>query len=245
MRIARRHESAAHHGIFRTNGDIRCAATRARQIVCPICRRSNGTAGKSSAYELCTEVGSASLYCTNSKRGYRRPGWWGSILPDRQREPQAPPGDDNTGQGEHEAERAEPDDQDVAQTRMCDEDRKVERMQPAIKPAISPPRRIQSLQDVAVGTVDVKPQIAAARAVDGCTWNAGSRGVVVVLGKNGRRAAARGETRRQFLNVASAQKSRLSIARRVPCLDQGLAAKANPIAPIDNAVEDEPFDFAG
>lgn len=120
MRIVRRHGSAAHHGILRANGDIRCAAIRSRQIVCPICRRSSGTAGKRGAYELCTEVGSASLYCTNSKRGGRRPGWRGSIRPDRQREPQAPPADDNTGQGEYEPKRTEPDDQDVAQTRMCD-----------------------------------------------------------------------------------------------------------------------------
>lgn len=43
-------------------------AIRATEISCLICRRSIGRAGVPAAYELCLVVGSASLYCTISKR---------------------------------------------------------------------------------------------------------------------------------------------------------------------------------
>src|SRR5439155_18289781 len=67
---------------------------------------------------------------------------------------QATPADDDARDGEQKSEGAEPDDQAVAQPRMRDKNRQIQRVQRAVEPAISPPRRIQSLQQIAVGAID-------------------------------------------------------------------------------------------
>lgn len=70
--IVPRQKSAAHHGFLRAKRRIRCTAIRAPRIGCLICRRSTGTAAHPIAYELCMVGGSASLYCTISKRWLAR-----------------------------------------------------------------------------------------------------------------------------------------------------------------------------
>ena len=67
-RSVARDESAPHHGFARANPELRCAAIRVSEILWLICRRSAMASRMSDAYELCTVVGSASLYCTISKR---------------------------------------------------------------------------------------------------------------------------------------------------------------------------------
>src|SRR6478752_9310475 len=110
---------------------------------------------------------------------------------------QAAPADDDARDGEQKAEGAEPDDQAVAQQRMRDEDRKIQRVQRAVEPAIGPPRWIQPLQQIAVGAVDIEPELAAVRAVDRAARDGGLRGIIVVVAKCGRCAAAGREARGQ------------------------------------------------
>ena len=71
MSTAGHQQSASHHGFFGANRHVRCTAIRTSKITCLICRRSRGAARGSDAHELCTAGGSAFLYCTVSKRGYR------------------------------------------------------------------------------------------------------------------------------------------------------------------------------
>src|SRR3954462_4864585 len=102
---------------------------------------------------------------------------------------------------------------------MRDEDRKIQRVKRAVEPAIGSPRRIQPLQQIAVGAVDIEPEVAAVRAVDRGTWDGGLRGIVVVVRKYGRTAAAGREARGQPLDLMHIQRSRWSIAPRIPRLD--------------------------
>src|SRR4051812_17262372 len=166
----------------------------------------------------------------------------GGFTPSTHRD-EAAPADDDARDGEQKAEGAEPDDQAVAQQRMRDQDRKVQRVQRAVEPAISPPRRIQPLQQIAVGAVDVEPEVAAVGAVDRGARDGGLRGIVVVVGKYGRCAAAGCEARGQPRALVDIQRSRWSVARRTPCLDQGLRGKIRAIPPIESAVEGKPFDL--
>lgn len=73
--IVPRGKGAAHPWIPRRK--LRCMlhCNRIPEMACLICRRLNGSAGCSAAWELCTRVGSASLYCTNSLRQLRPRGW--------------------------------------------------------------------------------------------------------------------------------------------------------------------------
>lgn len=78
--LHRRHANASHctpetcsaPRILRANRDVYRTAIRAAKISCLISGRSARHCGISSACELCMAVGSASLYCTISMRGYRR-----------------------------------------------------------------------------------------------------------------------------------------------------------------------------
>src|SRR3954451_10834383 len=238
--IVRRDISAAHHEFSRTKHHIRCSAIHAPRTHCLICRRSTGPTDHAIAYELCMAVGSASLYCTISKR------WFCPFrLSGREGRTQAAPADDDARDGEQKAKGAEPDDQAVAQQRGRDESRKIQRLQRAVEPAIGPPRWIQPLQQIAVGAVDVEPEVTAIRAVDRGARDSGPRGIVVVLGKYRRTPAAGRQARGQPLDLVHIQRSRRSIAGRVPCLDQGLTGKARSIPPIESAVEGKPFDFTG
>src|SRR6478735_7664334 len=102
-RIVPREISAAHHEFPRTKRHIRCTAIQAPRTDCLICRRSTGATGHAIAYELCMAVGSASLYCTISKRWFDR----------STHRVQAAPADDDARDREKKAEGAEPDDQAV------------------------------------------------------------------------------------------------------------------------------------
>src|SRR3954451_17029167 len=114
---------------------------------------------------------------------------------------------------------------------MRDEDRKIQRVQRAVEPAIGPPRRTQPLQQIAVGAVDVEPEVAAVRAVDRGARDGRPRGIVVIVGKYGRYTAAGREARGLPLDLVHSQRSRWSITWRIPGLDQCLTGKGRPIPP--------------
>src|SRR4051794_21993539 len=100
-------------------------------------------------------------------------------------------------------------------------------MQRAVEPAIGPTRRIQPLQHAPVGPVDIEPEVAAARAINGRTQDDRLCGIVVVTGKNRRHVASNGKTHRQTLNFARIQKSRPSATRSFAYPNQSLLAETN------------------